>query len=147
MINGQVVAGTVNLQSGDGILIGPCIPNTPLNRTDCTVTVDSTVTLSRSTDQAGTDHSINATSSPSGVTYAATMAPPLTNYTTGQWFIFTPDVTNLANATVNLTGTGPIPLKVASNGVLSPVAGGECSHVAPCLLIASGSPVSAFVVK
>jgi Malectin domain len=118
------------------------------------ISLDTAFALDRAMDEAGVDHGLIAVSNPAGVTYAATMLPTLSTYTQNQFFAFVPDVTNLANATLNLDGLGPVALMKLSGGAVVPVTGGECvgavssSKVpaAACLLLATGSPVSAFLV-
>ena len=106
--------------------------------------LDTGYALSRATDQAATDHLLLATSSPQpGLTYTANTVPALAAYTTGSFWIFFPDVTNIANATLNIQGLGPVALEKVSNGALVPVTGGECIAGTACFLVSVASSVSA----
>jgi len=148
-VNGaaQGTQPTLNLISGTGI-IEACANNTGANRVDCTPALDTAYALSRSIDQAGTDHSIIATSGSVGVTFVATTSPTLTTYTQNQTFSFiASDHACAIGATLNINGLGPIGLKKVIGGALEGVEAGDCIQNVPILLRAFGNPVSAFVLS
>jgi hypothetical protein len=148
-VNGaaQGTQSTLNLISGTGI-IEACANNTGANRVDCTPALDTTFALSRSLDQAGTDHSIIATSGSVGVTFVATGSPTLTTYTQNQTFSFiASDHACSSGATLNIDGLGPIGIKKVVGGALEGVETGDCVQNVPILLRAYGNPVSAFVLS
>jgi hypothetical protein len=138
LIDGKPIntGGVLNLRSGTGV-IAAASPDPAINGTDILFSADTALMLGRATDQAGSDHSIFAISNcpnlcATGKRYAANASPTLTAYTRGQFFVFTPDVTPQPGATLNIDGLGPIAIQ------------GACANV--CWLLASGSPVNAFVV-
>jgi hypothetical protein len=148
-VNGaaQGTQSTLNLISGTGI-IEACANNTGANRVDCTPALDTAYALSRSMDQAGTDHSIIATSGSVGVTFVASGAPTLTTYTQNQTFSFiAADHACAVGATLNVNSLGPIGLKKVIGGALEGVQAGDCVQNVPILLRAYGNPVSAFVLS
>lgn len=148
-VNGaaQGTQSTLNLISGTGI-IETCANNTGANRVDCTPALDTAYALSRSMDQAGTDHSIIATSGSVGVSFVATGSPTLTTYTQNQTFSFiASDHACAIGATLNINGLGPIGLKKVIGGALEGVEAGDCVQNVPILLRAYGNPVSAFVLS
>jgi Collagen triple helix repeat (20 copies) len=148
-VNGaaQGTQSTLNLISGTGI-IETCANNTGANRVDCTPALDTAYALSRSMDQAGTDHSVIATSGSVGVTFVATGSPTLTTYTQNQTFSFiASDHACAVGATLNINGLGPIGLKKVIGGSLEGVEAGDCVQNVPILLRAYGNPVSAFVLS
>jgi hypothetical protein len=135
----------LNFISGTGI-IQSCANNSGASRVDCTPALDTSYALGRALDQAGTDHSMIATSGGAGVSFAASGSPTLANYTQNQTFSFIPsDSTCAANATLNIDSLGPIALKKYVAGSLVNVVAGDCAQNVPILLRAYGSPVSAFV--
>jgi hypothetical protein len=104
--------------------------------------LDTGYALDRAMDQAGTDHTLIANSSQNpGVIFTASASPTLTVYTRNSSWNFTPDVTCLAGATINIDGLGPLVLKKISGGALVPVTGGECIAGASFPLTPVGSPV------
>ena len=99
-------------------------------------------------DQAGTDHSIIATSGSVGVSFVASGSPTLATYTQNQTFSFiASDHACAAGATLNIDGLGPIGLKKVVGGALEGVEAGDCVQNVPILLRAYGNPVSAFVLS
>ncbi len=148
-VNGaaQGTQPTLNMISGTGI-IQTCSNNTGASRVDCTPALDTAFAPSRSLDQAGTDHSIIATSAGSGVTFIASGSPTLATYTQNQTFSFiAADHACAAGATLNIDGLGPIAVKKIIGGALVGIAAGDCIQNVPILLRASGSPVNAFVLS
>jgi Collagen triple helix repeat (20 copies) len=148
-VNGsaQGTQSTLNLISGTGI-IEACANNTGSNRVDCTPALDTAYALSRTTDQAGSDHSIIATSGSVGVSYVATQSPTLTTYTQNQTFSFiASDHACASGATLNINGLGPIGIKKVIGGALEGVQAGDCVQNVPILLRAFGNPVSAFILS
>jgi hypothetical protein len=147
-VNGaaQGTQSTLNFISGTGI-IEACSNNTGANRVDCTPALDTAYALSRSMDQAGTDHSIIATSGSVGVSFVASGSPTLTTYTQNQTFSFiAADHACASGATLNINGLGPIGLKKVIGGALEGIQAGDCVQNVPILLRAYGNPVSAFVL-
>lgn len=148
-VNGsaQGTQPTLNLISGTGI-IQECSNNTGANRVDCTPALDTSYAASRTTDQAGTDHSIIATSGGAGTTFVANGSPTLSSYTQNQTLSFiASDHACLAAATLNIDGLGPVALKKIIGGALVNIESGDCLQSVPILLRAYGSPVSAFVLS
>jgi hypothetical protein len=148
-VNGstQGTQPTLNLISGTGI-IEACANNSGASRVDCTPALDTAYAPSRSMDQAGTDHSIVATSSGAGTAFVANASPTLTAYTQNQTFSFIPTDHACANgATLNIDGLGPIGMKKVIGGTLVSISAGDCVQGIPLLLRAYGSPVSAFVLS
>jgi hypothetical protein len=135
---------TLNFISGTGV-VQVCTNNAAANRVDCTPALDTAFALSRSMDQAGTDHSIIATSGTLGGSFVANGSVTLITYTQNQSLNFLPiDHDCIGNDTINIDALGPIPLKVLSAGALVPVGSGGCKMGIPYLIIAVGSPVNAF---
>ncbi len=148
-VNGaaQGAQATLNFISGTGI-IQVCANNSGANRVDCTPALDTAYALSRSTDQAGTDHGIIATSGGAGASFVASGSPTLITYTQNQTLSFiASDHACGAGATLNIDGLGPIPLEKVIGGALVPIGAGDCAQNVPILLRAFGSPVSAFVLS
>ncbi len=148
-VNGsaQGAQATLNLISGTGI-IQACANNTGANRVDCTPALDTSYALGRSMDQAGTDHSIIATSGGAGVVFAASGSPTLATYTQNQtWSFIASDHACAAAATVSIDGLAPIPIKKITGGTPVSVEAGDCLQNVPILLRAYGSPVSAFLIS
>jgi hypothetical protein len=148
-VNGaaQGTQSTLNLISGTGI-IEACANNTGANRVDCTPSLDTAYAPSRTLDQAGTDHSIIATSGGAGAAFVASGSPTFATYTQNQTLSFiATDHACVASATLNIDGLGPIPLKKIIGGALVGIEAGDCVQNVPILLRASGSPVSAFVLS
>jgi hypothetical protein len=148
-VNGaaQGTQSTLNFISGTGIIEG-CANNTSANRVDCSPALDTAYALSRSLDQAGTDHGIIATSGSVGVTFVATGSPTLTTYTQNQTFSFiASDHACAIGATLNIDGIGPIGIKKVIGGLLEGIEAGDCVQNVPILLRAYGNPVSAFVLS
>ena len=148
-VNGssQGTQSTLNLISGTGI-IQACANNTGSNRVDCTPALDTAYAPSRTMDQAGTDHSIIATSGGTGVSFSASGSPTFTSYTQNQTLSFIPaDHACAASATLSIDGIGPIAIKKIIAGSLVGVAAGDCVQNVPILLRAYGSPVSAFILS
>jgi len=99
-------------------------------------------------DQAGTDHSIIATSGGVGAVLYASGSPTLAAYTQNQTLSFIASDHNCAaGATLNIDGLGPIPLKKAVGATVVSIAAGDCLQNVPILLRAFGSPVSAFILS
>ncbi len=118
---------------------------TGLTASGVTCAVDTSVILSRATDQAGTDGScIDA--SGSGTTYVCSLTPALTVYTQNQNIRFVPQTTNSGAATVNVNGLGPIPLEFNVSGTLTALSASQITGTFPYTLTGFGSPVTAFVV-
>jgi hypothetical protein len=148
-VNGsaQGTQPTLNLISGTGI-IEACANNSGANRVDCTPSLDTAYAPTRAMDQAGTDHSIIATSSNAGVAFAANANPTLSAYTQNQTLSFiAADHACAAGATLSIDGLGPIPMKRIIGGALANLSAGDCVQGVPILLRAYGSPVSAFVLS
>jgi hypothetical protein len=148
-VNGTVQGSeaTLNLISGTGI-IQACANNTGANRVDCTPTLDTSYALGRTTDQAGTDHSIIATSSGAGAAFVANGSPTFTTYTENQTLSFiASDAACTAGATLSIDGVGPIALKKIVGGTLVSIEASDCLENVPILLRAYGSPVSAFILS
>ncbi len=148
-VNGsaQGIQPTLNLISGTGI-IESCSNNTGANRVDCTPALDTSYAPSRTLDQAGTDHSIIATSGGAGAVFAAAGSPTFSAYTENQTLSFIPsDHACVAAATLNIDGLGPIALMKVVGGALVSIEAGDCLQNVPILLRAYGSPVSAFLVS
>jgi len=147
-VNGsaQGTQATLNLISGTGI-IQACANNTGANRVDCTPSLDTSYAASRTLDQAGTDHSIIATSGGAGAAFVANGSPTFATYTQNQTLSFiASDHSCAAAATLNIDGLGPIAFKKLIGGALVGVEAGDCLQNVPILLRAYGSPVSAFVL-
>ena len=135
---------TLNFISGNGI-VQSCANNASLSRVDCTPSLDTAYATSRATDQAGTDRSILATSGGVGTSFVANGAPTFTSYTTNQTLSFIPsDHDCAAAATLNIDTLGPIAIQKMVAGALTALSAGDCKQNIPYLLLASGSPVSAF---
>lgn len=95
-----------------------------LTETSGAVTVDATVVLLRSTDQAGTDTYAAATSS-SATVYTASLTPALGAYVTGQRVLFnvgSTACTGSTTTTLSLNGLTGIPIKLA-DGSTNPTSG------------------------
>jgi hypothetical protein len=147
-VNGsaQGTQSTLNLISGSGI-IEACANNTGASRVDCTPALDTAFAPTRSLDQAGTDHSIIASSAGAGVTFAATGSPTMSTYTQNQTLSFiAADHACAAGATLNIDALGPMALKKVIGGALEAIEAGDCVQNVPILLRAYGNPVSAFVL-
>ena len=147
-VNGsaQGMQPTLNLISGLGI-IQACANNVGANRVDCTPALDTGFALSRALDQAGTDHSVIATSVGAGIAFSATLSPTLTTYTQNQTFsLIASDHSCGAGATLNIDSLGPIALKKLLGGALVGIGAGDCVQNVPIMLRAYGSPVTAFVL-
>ena len=147
-VNGSVQGSepALNFISGTGI-IQACANNTGANRVDCTPALDTAYAPSRALDQAGTDHSMIASSGGAGTTFLASGSPTLTAYTQNQTLSFiASDHACTAGATLNVDGLGPVPLKRVSGGSLVGISANDCLQGVPLLLRAFGSPVSAFVI-
>jgi hypothetical protein len=146
-LNGTAVATqpTLNFISGTGI-VQVCTNNTGANRVDCTPAVDTAYALSRTTDQAGTDKSVIATST-DGVTFTAGMNPHFSIYTQNQMLAFLPSVSCGNSPTLNLDSLGPIPLKKLSSGSLVALVSNDCIGGIPYVIIAHGNPVDAWVLR
>ena len=99
------------------------------------------MSTSRLSDIAGGDHALGVPSpAPSGPPgYAVNPAIPLTSYGQSWWFV--QPWPNVANATLNVGGLGPLPLKTTKGAA---VTGGECAF--GCILMTIGSPASALIV-
>jgi hypothetical protein len=148
-VNGsaQGTQATLNLISGTGI-IESCSNNTGANRVDCTPALDTSYAPSRTLDQAGTDHSLIATSGGAGAVFVAAGSPTFTTYTQNQTLSLIPsDQACAAAATLNIDGLGPIALMKVVGGALVSIEAGDCLQNVPILLRAYGSPVSAFLVS
>jgi len=148
-VNGstQGTQSTLNLISGTGI-IQACANNTGANRVDCTPALDTAYAPSRAMDQAGTDHSIVATSGGGGASFVANGSPTFTTYTQNQTLsLIAADHACAAAATLNIDSIGPIAIKKIIGGSLIPISAGDCVQNVPILLRAFGSPVSAFVLS
>lgn len=148
MVGGQPVgsAPVLNFQSLNGNNWN-CTPDATLNSIDCTATSDTATVLTKATDQAGTDHSLAITSGGNGKNYQGAPSPtPSAGITAGSLWIVFPDVANVAAATLDLGGLGPHPMQKVSGAALMIVTGGECPAGLPCILIAQGTPVAAWVV-
>jgi hypothetical protein len=148
-VNGsaQGTQPTLNLISGTGI-IQVCANNSGANRVDCTPALDTAFAPSRSLDQAGTDHSIIASSGNGGGIFAASANPTLTAYTQNQTFSFiASDHACGAGATLNIDGLGPVSIKKIIGGSPVSIAAGDCVQGVPIPLRAFGSPVSAFLLS
>lgn len=148
-VNGsaQGTQATLNLISGTGI-IQACSNNTGANRVDCTPSLDTSYAASRSLDQAGTDHSIIATSGGAGAAFIANGSPTFATYTQNQTLsLIASDHACAAAATLNIDGLGPIGLKKILGGALISIEAGDCLQNVPILLRAYGSPVSAFLLS
>lgn len=148
-INGstQGTQPTLNFISGAGI-IQTCANNTSASRVDCTPALDTAYAPSRSLDQAGTDHSLIATSGGSGAGFTASGNPTLAAYTQNQTFSFiASDSPCAAAATLNIDGLGPIALMKIVGGALVSIESGDCLQNVPILLRAYGNPVSAFLLS
>jgi hypothetical protein len=147
---GGVIIGnepTLNFIPGTGILQS-CSDNTGAMRVDCTPAADTSYLLSRVTDQAGTDKTLNATSGAAGVTWVANATPTLTTYTQGQAFVFVPtDSACAVGATLSIDGIGPLPLKkvFGSSGLVA-ISAGDCLQNVPVWVKAYGSPPNAWVM-
>jgi len=99
-------------------------------------------------DQAGTDHSILATSGGAGVSFVASGSPTFASYTQNQTLSFiATDHACAASATLNIDGVGPIAIKKIIGGALIGIAAGDCVQNVPILLRGYGSPVSAFILS
>jgi len=148
-VNGSV-QGTepaLNLISGTGI-IQTCSNNTGANRVDCTPVLDTSYAPSRSLDQAGTDHSIIATSGGVGAVFTASGSPTFITYTQNQTLSFiASDHACAAGASLSIDGIGPIAIKKIIGGALVSIESGDCVQNVPILLRSFGSPVSAFVLS
>jgi hypothetical protein len=147
-VNGsaQGTQPTLNLISGTGI-IQTCSNNGGANRVDCTPSLDTAFAPSRSMDQAGTDHSIIATSANAGAAFVATGNPTLATYTQNQSLSFiAADHACAAGATLNVDSLGPIALKKVVGGAVVNISAGDCAQGVPILLRAFGSPVSALLL-
>jgi hypothetical protein len=144
---GGVIQGmqpTLNLNSGLGILLS-CANNPGAMRVDCMAVLDTAYAPSRAMDQAGTDHSVLATSSGMGGSFASSSGPALSAYNQNQSFNFVPvDHDCTGSDTININALGPVPLKVLSSGVLTPVAAGGCKMGVGYIILAIGSPVNSF---
>ena len=119
-VNGsaQGTQPTLNLISGTGI-IQACANNTGANRVDCTPALDTSYAPSRTMDQAGTDHSIIATSGGAGAAFVASGSPTFATYTQNQTLSFhRTDHACMAGATLNIDGLGPIAIKKIVGGAL-----------------------------
>jgi hypothetical protein len=148
-VNGSVqgTQPTLNLISGTGI-IQTCANNTGANRVDCTPVLDTSYATSRTLDQAGTDHSLIATSGGAGAIFAAAGSPTFTTYTQNQTLSFiASDHACTAGATLSIDGIGPMPLKKIIGGAPVSIESGDCLQNVPILLRAYGSPVSAFLLS
>jgi hypothetical protein len=98
-------------------------------------------------DQAGTDHSIIATSSGAGAVFVANGSPTFAAYTQNQTLSFmASDYACSAGATLNIDGLGPIAIKKIIGGALVSIEASDCVQNVPILLRAYGSPVSAFLL-
>ena len=68
-----------------------------------------------------------------------------------QWWTVVLDVTNSANATLNISGLGALPLEKMSGGSPVNVTGGECVAAAPYLIESlqppGGGAVNGFLVQ
>jgi len=147
-VNGsaQGSQSTLNFISASGI-IQACSNNSGSSRVDCTPALDTAFAVTRATDQAGTDHSIVATSGGAGVAYVASGNPTFLSYTQNQTLsLIASDHACAAGATINIDGLGPLPLKKLLGGALVNVGSGDCLQNVPILLRAFGSPVTAFVL-
>lgn len=152
LVGGQPVgsAPVLNFRSGNSI-VARCAPDPALNSIDCTSDVDSAGFVSPGVDQAFTNHIIQGASgspTPTGKAYQAMLPTPAVNgdINTGSLWVMFPDATNLADASLDLGGTGPHPLEKLSAGAAVLTTGGECPAALPCILIAIGNPVSAFLI-
>jgi len=148
-VNGsaQGTQPALNLISGTGI-IQSCANNAGANRVDCTPTLDTAYATSRSTDQAGTDRGIIATSGGAGSIFVAAGSPTFTTYTENQTLSFVPsDHACVAGATLNIDSVGPMALMKVIGGALVSIESGDCLQNVPILLRSYGSPVSAFVLS
>ena len=93
-------------------------------------------------DQAGTDHTLVASSNypypapqspPDGLHYVAKANPSITpaGAIEGQYFVLIPDIPPQSGATLNIDNIGPIPIQ------------GTC--VQECFILAFGNPVNSFI--
>jgi hypothetical protein len=148
-VNGaaQGTQPALNLISGTGI-IEICANNAGANRVDCTPELDTSYAPSRVLDQAGTDHSIIATSSGAGAVFVASGNPTFTAFTQNQTLSFiAADHACVAGATLNIDSLGPLAMKKILGGTLVNIESGDCIQSVPILLRAYGNPVSAFVLS
>lgn len=147
--NVSTLVGTqsaLRFSPGNGLLF-PCSNNNGAGSVDCAPVPDWNYVLQNSTFQAGAPISAIGTSSGAGVTFAATLNPPIAAYNQNQWITFLPqDSACQSGASLNLNGIGPINLKKVSGGSLVGVGPGDCPQGVPVWLAGYGSPVSAFIV-
>lgn len=95
----------ISVTNGDGVSGNP------------TVAADTTVVLSRATDQAGTDTYCRSTTG--NDTYTCTLTPTLTAYTRGGCLTLDADTANTGTATVNVDTLGAKSILSRSGGALS----------------------------
>ena len=128
LVNGQPLSSgcVLNLLSGSGIIATPKA-NPAIGGTDIHFDADTAVLQPI---QVGP---FFATSSPSGVTFAAATQPVMLTYRPGQILVMQPDVATFAGSTLNLNSLGPIAIQ------------GTCSPPV-CILVSMGSPVNEFLV-
>jgi len=140
-------ATTLDFESGTGIIQSCSAPAAGV--LPCTPAIDSSVVLTKQTDQANTDRKINGTSGGAGGTFAATGNPTLTpvGYLQSQTFIFTPTDHGCTGAdTVNIDGIGPLTLKKRVSGATVNIVPGDCAQGVPVEMIGYGSPPSAWLI-
>jgi hypothetical protein len=116
MINGAPISGNapLNFVSGPGILFSA--PQAVNGTTQITISPDTAVLLSKTSDQAGGDHLLSAVSNcPSvcspGLKYVAAAMPVAQPYAAGQAWLFYPDVPTQPGATLSIGGLGPVPIQ------------------------------------
>ena len=135
--------GALNFISGTGITQS-CADNPGNSRVDCTPAVDTSVILTRTTDQANTDRSCTDPGA-SSTAYTCSLTPTLSVYTQNMTVVFTPGLTSGSSPTLNINALGPIALKKMSAGALVAIAASDLVAGTPYILRGVGSPVTGFV--
>jgi hypothetical protein len=138
-VNGaaQGTQSTLNLVSGYGIAEA-CANNAAANRVDCTPSLNPAVAATNARVESSGCQSLVLTSA--GVTaYTATLATncqALTSYTSGQFFLLTPDTTCGGSCSLNIDNLGIVSIKKI-DGVTDP--GGNLFANQPQMIAYNGT--------
>jgi hypothetical protein len=133
----QGTQSTLNLVAGYGITEA-CANNAGGNRVDCTPSLNTTVAATNARVESGACQSLVLTSS-GATAYTATLATncqALTTYSTGQFFLLTPDTTCTGSCTLRIDNLGLTNIK-RIDGVTDP--GGSLVANQPQMIAYNGT--------
>lgn len=130
-------ARSLTFEAGEGVILA-ATPSQSADDFTINMTVDTAVITSVKRMQSGQPMRCMP-SGGSGTSYRCAMLPPLDHYERGQPVIFFPDVSCMTDATLNIAGLGPRPLKKKASGRLVNIQSGDLVAGLPYLLISTDS--------